>query len=247
VTEAPPARLDLPVLRAVTERAKADENSSTLEGHFSVFDNWFEINSMFEGHFMERTASGSFKRTFNAFRDASRPTIHVLFEHGLDPTVGDKPLGRFSSLNEDRTGASYEAELFDTPYVNDLLPALRSGIYGSSYRFQVVRDEWDYDPEPSDFNPDGIPQRTILEQRVFEAGPTLFPANPAATANVRSATDWYYEGLRRKDPKVVETYLERAISQRTASAPARTSEDDSRTGTRRTPQAIRQIYRKYIV
>lgn len=246
MTEAPPARLDLPVLRAVTERAVADENSSTLEGHFSVFDNWFEINSMFEGHFLERTAPGSFKRTFNAFRDAGRPTIHVLFEHGLDPTVGDKPLGRFSSLKEDRTGAAYKADLFDTPYVNDLLPALRSGIYGSSYRFQVVKDEWDYDPEPSDFNPDGIPQRTILEQRVFEAGPTLFPANPAATAGVRSATDWYYEGLRRKDPAEVERSLKSAIAQRTASAPA-PSEDDSRKSTRRTPLAIRQVYRKFIV
>jgi len=33
-------------------------------GHFAVFDEWTEINSGFEGNFMERIAKGSFVRSF---------------------------------------------------------------------------------------------------------------------------------------------------------------------------------------
>lgn len=247
--DAPPVRLDFPVLRATVARATTDKDQPKLEGHFSVFDNWFEINSMFEGHFIERTVAGSFKRTFDHFRAADRPTIHLMYEHGMDPTVGEKPLGEFVSLNEDRSGAAYSANLFDSGYVNDLLPALRSGLYGSSYRFQVIRDAWDYDPETSDHNPDGLPERTILEQRVFEAGPTLFPANPAATAQVRSATDWYYDEMRSRQPDMYDHYRSRAIALRTPLAGKSGTglakqTDDALEGTRRTPKDVRQMLRR---
>lgn len=262
--EAPPARLDFPVLRAFRDpicvRAADETDTSAgdvMEGHFSVFDQWFEINSWMEGHFLERVAPGSFKRTFNAWRSASDPhKIQVLLEHGMDPTVGNKPLGVNESLSEDKTGAAYRVSMFDASYVNDLLPALRSGVYGSSYRFRVIADRWDYEPPVSDHNPDGIPERTIIEQAVSEHGPTVWPANPHATAGLRSTTDDYYAQVRNRNPDAYDQLVRRAIDLRTSPAvraladgtePAATDQNDPPNGTRsepRTPTHARQLLRR---
>jgi hypothetical protein len=63
---------------------------STLQGHFAVFNAWTEIDSLAEGLFLERIAPGAFAK---AFREKGRG-IKVLLEHGHDPVVGNKPLGR---------------------------------------------------------------------------------------------------------------------------------------------------------
>jgi HK97 family phage major capsid protein/HK97 family phage prohead protease len=221
--EGTPTRLDIDICRTtspnVAVRSDGDGNDEkspdVLEGHFSTFNEWYEINSWFEGHFLERIAPGAFKRTFNAAKSSKDlHRIQVLLEHGYDPTVGDKPLGVPTVLEEDSTGARYEAELFDSQYVRDLLPAFRSGVYGSSFRFAVVKDEWNKEPEPSDENPAGLPERTIKEVRVAEFGPTVFPANPAATAGVRSVTDEYYEKLRSRNPDAYESAVERTAKTR---------------------------------
>lgn len=190
---APPATLEIPVLRAVSERsevrAEADGGPPSMVGHFSVFNRWYEIDSIFEGRFLERVAPGAFTKTFQE----RSGDIKVLFQHGMDFQVGDKVLGRTEDLREDSVGAYYEVELFDTSYNQDLLPGLRAGVYGSSFRFRVTKDEWANEPEPSEANPNGIPERTIREVNVFEFGPVTFPANPEATAGVRSMTDAFYE------------------------------------------------------
>lgn len=219
--DAAPARLELDVCRTTTPnisvRASDDDDDDTpvLEGHFSTFNDWYEINSWFEGHFMERIAPGAFKRTFNAAKSAKdKHRIQVLLEHGFDPTVGDKPLGVHTALEEDDEGARYEVDLFDSSYVRDLLPALKAGVYGSSFRFQVLKDEWDEEPETSDDNPKGLPERTIKEVRVAEFGPTVFPANPNATAGTRSTTDEFYERLRTKNEKNYQEVVARAAKAR---------------------------------
>ncbi len=218
--DAAPACLDLDVCRTTTPnisvRAEGEEEGMpSLEGHFSTFDDWYEINSFFEGHFMERVAPGAFKRTFNAAKSSKdKHRIQVLLEHGFDPTVGDKPLGVATKLEEDSEGARYEAELFDSSYVRDLLPALKSGVYGSSFRFRVMADKW---AEPGSKQHSGeseLPERTITEVKVSEFGPTVFPANPNATAGTRSTTDEFYERLRTKNEKHYEEVVSRAAKSR---------------------------------
>ncbi len=171
------------------ELREDSENGSppTLVGHFAVFNQWTEINSTFEGRFMERIAPGAFSKTFAENRD----DMKVLFQHGRDPQVGDKPLGQIVELSEDKRGAAYEVPLLDTTYNRDLLPGLKAGLYGSSFRFQVMREEIDNDAKRSSTNPDGLPERTITEARVMEFGPVTFPAYTGATAGVRSLTDEY--------------------------------------------------------
>jgi HK97 family phage prohead protease len=171
-------------------------------GHFAVFNRWTEIDSFFEGQFMERIAPGAFKKTFK------EQSPKVLFQHGHDPQIGSKPLGSINSMEEDDTGARYDVSLLDADYVREaLLPGLRAGLYGASFRFRVVREEIDNEPEASDDNPAGIPERTIKEAQVFEFGPVTFPAYAEATAGIRSITDDYLrdglanlEWLARLDP-----------------------------------------------
>lgn len=166
-------------------RDGGDDGMPTMFGHFAVFNRWTEIDSWFEGNFLERISPGAFKKTFTENKDR----IRALFQHGKDPQIGDKPLGRIQQLREDEEGGYYEVELLDTAYNRELLPGLEAGLYGASFRFEVMREEFDEKPEPSDDNPRGLPERTLKELRLFEFGPVTFPAYQEATAGVRALTD----------------------------------------------------------
>jgi HK97 family phage prohead protease len=181
-------------------RADADPaDSSLMHGHFAVFNRWTEIDSWFEGRFLERIAPGAFKKTFREQRES----VKVQFDHGFDVYVGDAPLGPIDDLREDDEGAYYEVPLLDTDYNRDrVLPMLqgrlmngeqRGSVLGASFRFRVVADEWNSEPEKSDGNPDGLPERTIKEVRLYEFGPVVFPAYEEATAGVRSLTDHFLQ------------------------------------------------------
>ena len=102
-------------------RGDSDGEPPRLVGHFARFGEWAEIDSTFEGHFLERVAPGAFKKTLAE----NRNRIKVLFQHGQDPQIGDKPLGPVDILREDEEGAYYEVPLLDAPYVREMiLPGL---------------------------------------------------------------------------------------------------------------------------
>jgi len=182
-------------------RAAEDGGMPTMFGHFAVFNRWAEINSWMEGHFLERIAPGAFRKTFKENRDR----IRALFQHGQDPQIGDKPLGAIEDLREDETGGYYEVELLDTAYNRELLPGLEAGLYGASFRFEVIRDEMNEEPDASSENPRALPERTLKEVRLFEFGPVTFPAYAEATADVRSLTDHFlFEQIERNPERARE-------------------------------------------
>lgn len=235
--EAIPERLDIEVVRSCQQRTEVRTDSQdspvgTLVGEFSVFGDWYEINSMWEGHFLERTAAGAFKRTINN-RSGQSP-VRVILEHGFDPTVADKPLGVPKVLEERSTGVYGETPLFDTSYNRDLAPALQGGAYGQSFRFQVMRDEF-VEPDAEGWADTGnpawadLPQRTITEVRLIEFGPTIWPASPSTngTTGLRSDTDRFYEQLARRDQSAFEAAVRSVRSHRApvAAKAAETTED----------------------
>lgn len=168
-------------LREATDDDQPD-GPPILYGHFARFNEWTEIDSWFEGRFLERIAPGSFRKTMRE----GQPK--VLFNHGRDTTMGGQILGDIEVMREDDEGAYYEVRLFDgLPEL--LLEGLRSGLYGASFRFRVLREELVQEPKRSDHNPQGLPERTIKEVELHEFGPVTFPAYATATAGVRSITD----------------------------------------------------------
>lgn len=167
------------------DASSADDGLGLMTGEFSRFNEWTEINSSWEGNFLERIGPSAFDKTFAE----NRNNMRVLYDHGHDPSIGNKPLGPIRDLRSTDTGAYYEVPLFDTSYNRDLLPALKAGQLGASFRFKVVREDWNKTPERSEFNPRGLPERTIVEAKVMEFGPVTFPAYAGASAGVRSMTD----------------------------------------------------------
>ena len=161
------------VARPMEFRAEPD-GIGTLTGYAAVFNEDTTIDS-WEGRFIERLASGSFAKTLKDRGDK----VKVLFNHGFDPSVGDKPLGKPRVMREDDKGLYVEVPLDDTSYNRDLVASLRSGsLDGMSFRFSVVREDWD---ESRD-----MPVRTLKEVKLYEFGPVTFPAYEATTAGVRA-------------------------------------------------------------
>lgn len=183
------------------EGEEGGDGGPVMAGHFAVFDQWTEINS-WEGNFLEKFAPGAFKKTIRDQRDGMK----VLFQHGFDYMIGDKPLGPIEELREDDEGVYYEVPLLDAPYVRDeILPGLEQGLYGASFRFRVIREEFNDDPGMSDDNPQGLPERVVKEVHVPEFGPVTFPAYAGASAGLRSARSSdlafaaAYERVRKQD------------------------------------------------
>ena len=181
----------LAVPEAAQFRASTSTEGNTLYGHFAVFDTFTEIDSVYEGRFLERIAPGAFSKTFTDRGDK----IRVLYDHGKDPSIGNKPLGVPVAFGEDARGAFYEVELFDTDYVNELRPALEAGQLGASFRFSIEDEKWHNPTSPSEQNPEMLPERTIRSAQLWEFGPVTFPAYDAASAGLRSRTDEFVEML----------------------------------------------------
>lgn len=205
----------MPVVAQLRASKDADpedrDDLGMLEVRFSVFNTWYEINSFWEGRFLERTQPGAFTKTMRERRDS----IVSLFNHGMDFNIGDKVLGPIEELYEDKDSPVGVVRLLDTSYNRDLEPGLAAGVYRSSFMFNVIREEWNDEPGESDHNPQGLPERTIKEVRLFEFGPVTFPANPDATAGMRSMTDQYLEHVKRTSPGRYEQLRARALKLRT--------------------------------
>jgi Caudovirus prohead serine protease len=133
----------------------------------------------------------------------------VLFQHGSDPFVGNKPLGPLLELREDAKGAGYVVPMLDTTYNRDLIPGLEAGLYGASFRFRTLRGEYVEKPRASAHNPDRLPERTLRELELFEFGPVTFAAYPGASAGVRGAVRGSAIAPRRGRPSTVVTPVRR--------------------------------------
>jgi hypothetical protein len=180
----------------------------TLTGYFAVFNRWTEIDSSWEGRFLERIAPTAFDGVFADKRDQ----IKVLYDHGHDPQLGNKPLGSITELRADKVGAHYEVDLIRASYNDDfVIPAAQAGLLGASFRFKVSAEEWQEPKKASAHNPAMLPERTITEvDPLYEFGPVTFPAYPDGTkAGVRSLTDDHLDRLLH-DPLFLARFTERA-------------------------------------
>lgn len=207
----PPRENLIRMLGIAPELRKAEDGTGmpTMVGHFGPFNQWTEIHSAWEGDFMERVAPGAFSKTFAE----NRTNMRVLFQHGQDPSIGEKVLGPISELREDDVGGYFEVPLLDTSYTRDLAAGLEQGLYDTSWRFGVMKESFVRSPKKSDYNPDGLPERTLLEMRVAEFGPVTFGAYPTANVGLRSGTDDYILRKLGNDPEQLRELLTQLVDQ----------------------------------
>lgn len=174
-------------------RAEGDEESDgrTLSGYAAVFGEPTEINS-WEGAFTETIRKGAFRKTIRE----QQPVMQ--FDHGRHPLIGSIPIGSITDLREDDQGLFIEARITDNWLMQPIRDAIaEQSVNGMSFRFEVVRDEWRdvngklVKPEevgdllwmPGDRGP---LQRELIEVRMRELGPVVFPAYAGTSVSVRA-------------------------------------------------------------
>jgi HK97 family phage major capsid protein len=179
-------------------------DGKTLFGRIAPANVWTEIDSLREGHFMERHAPGAFTKTF------AETTPKILFQHGKDPGLGHRIIAVPLEFGEDESGPFYRAEVLDG--LDPLIASgLRAGQYGSSHTFQVLREDWNPKPKASPTNPQGLPERTVREVRVPEMGPVTWPAYADTPTIMRSMSDEFaLAGLSENPARLRElvTYID---------------------------------------
>lgn len=163
---------EMRAIPADVARAAIGEDGNTLVGYGAVTGTWTDIEG-WNGAFKEQIAPGAFKRTIA--NNGNR--VKVMFNHGMDPTIGQKPLGKPSVLEERTKGLWLEVPLDETSYNQDLKASLRSGsIDGMSFAFDVLDEDWNEERT----------ERTIKEVRLYEVGPVTWPAYETTTVGIRS-------------------------------------------------------------
>jgi len=175
--------------------ADSEGDGNTLDGYGAVFSSPTRINS-WEGLFDEEIRKGAFKKSL------SERTPVLQFDHGRHPMVGSIPLGYFEALEEDARGLHVVAPLHDNWLVQPVRDAIKSkAIPGMSFRFSVVKEEWRTPAgelltdeheiarllwSATEDAPSTILKRTILEVKLFEVGPVVFPAYTDTSVDIRS-------------------------------------------------------------
>jgi len=198
-------------LRAIED---ASGDGLTIDGIAAVFNTPTRIDS-WEGQFDEDIAPGAFRRSIRA----KMPKLQ--FDHGHHPLIGSLPIGRWTSMEEEPAGLRAVGRLHDNWLVDPVRDAINEGsVDGMSFRFSVVREQWRDNTgktiredelarllwEPGDRGP---LQRTLLEVKISEAGPVVWPAYEQTSVGVRSKVVTIDLG-RLTDPEQRKT-LARAV------------------------------------
>lgn len=179
-----------------TLRATEDPSGDglTIDGTAAVYDTPTRIDS-WEGTFDEQIAFGAFRKSI------SERMPKLQFDHGHHPLIGSLPIGRWTSMTEDRGQGALHAvgRLHDNWLVEPVRDAIaEESVDGMSFRFTVVREEWRDNAgklirdeaelmrllwEPGERGP---LQRTLKEVKISEAGPVVWPAYQETSVSVRS-------------------------------------------------------------
>lgn len=206
--ELPPRDYVVRAQFAEASSVREEDGQPVLRGFLGNYEEWAKVDSHIEGQFYERILPGAFKRTI----EHNRSRLRVIYDHGLDPRVGRAPLGPLTELNETDRGVEYEVALLDTSYNRDLIPGLRAGMYGSSYRFRTVKMDPPVRPaKATEWNPERWEERSVRELEMVELGPTPFPVYASTYAGLRSLTDEYRSRQLGIDPEQLRSLLHPAL------------------------------------
>ncbi|MGH2668691.1 MAG: HK97 family phage prohead protease [bacterium] len=170
------------------ELAQAEMKGRRLVGYASVFN--YPIDSG-----TTSTPQKTFVRPgfFDRTLEKNWDQIQVLYHHGQDPQVGTVPLGRPEVMKPDKTGLWTETPLAKTRFNEEtLIPLLESQAL-RSMSIQFVTEQQSFNDDRS--------ERYLEQGRLYEFGPTPFPANEGSTAALHSlhsflamGTEFHWDG-----------------------------------------------------
>ncbi len=146
-----------------------DDNQDGFSGHASTF---WAVDT-----YATAMAPGAFKRTL---KNKGEKRL-VLWQHWPDV-----PIGKTTTLKEDKTGLAFEADVtIETRAGAEAMALLRDEVpLGMSFGFRTVKDRSAEDDDPLDFSqqPNLKPAdvRVITEVNLWEVSLVSFPANEAA-------------------------------------------------------------------
>lgn len=162
------------VIPVTLERREDEQESRKISGYAAVFGQKTNIGGWYE----EQIASG-------AFKDCDFSNCVLNFNHDDSNLLARVSSGTLS-LEVDKKGLRFEAELPNTTLANDLLELIRRGdIQGCSFAFIVRKSSWEW---LSDEDPTQLDQREILEiSDVFDVSVVTHPAYQQTSVDARSA------------------------------------------------------------
>jgi phage head maturation protease len=170
---APPAELIL----------REDGGEPVIEGMVVPYGQWSEVDSVIEGHFLERFDTGSLRKTFTE----SVKRMKGYFEHRRSKMFEGAPIMDIQEAWDEEGGAFFRASLLKG-IPEFIVDGIRKGLYGASIGASPVVVER-HRPGKSDYNPQGLEERTYKELRAFDISLTPHPHYEAATVMMRSVTD----------------------------------------------------------
>jgi phage head maturation protease len=161
-----------------------------VEGLVVPFDLWQEIDNPREGHFLERFAPGSLKKSFGS---GLLNRVKGFFEHGKSRMFERAPIMEIRETWEQADGAYFRAALLKglPAWVED---GLRRGLYGASIGGRPVEVDVVRSPGKSSYNPRGLEERTYRELEAHDISLTSRPQYEAAVVALRSrhgAKNWW--------------------------------------------------------
>jgi HK97 family phage prohead protease len=174
-----------------TGSGDGDGDGLTLEGYAAMFGEPTMIDS-WEGCFYEQIRQGAFKKSI-------RERMPVMqFDHGRHPLIGSLPIAAIQELAEDDRGLPVKARISDNWLMQPVRDAIAEGsVTGMSFRFSVVREEWrdvndkvvrTEEVDQLLWNPGdrGPLTRTLIEVKLHELGPVVFPAYAGTSVGMRA-------------------------------------------------------------
>jgi phage head maturation protease len=178
----------------------AEGEAGVVEGRVVPYEEWTEVDSMLEGHFMESFAHGSMSKTIMERGKG----VQVYMDHGRSPQYGRQPVAQLEDTWEDSTGVFFRAALLKG-LPEFFMDGLRKGLYGASLGADAIRTLYRRWPVKSDYNPDGIEERVRQEVRAFDYSLTSRPIYASATLTFRSIEDEFFveqvRSLAEKHPE----------------------------------------------
>ena len=153
----------------------AEDEPTRLVGYAAMFGELSEDL----GGFRERVAPGAFSKGLGA------ADVRALFNHDETLILG-RTKAKTLSIAEDERGLRVEVTPPDTQAARDVIESVRRGdVDQMSFGFRTIKDDWE--------EVDGELIRTLVEVRLFDVSPVVFPAYPQTDIAVRSMDAWKAE------------------------------------------------------